>query len=277
MTLYNRYTGLLIGCAIADAMGTVVKYAPNSIINNPTDSLNVNIKPGYWTEPTTLFIYRLKVLMTPSEVNFQNIITELQNICSTGSISDMDDPKLNIVQSAALALYYYNDFISLIISCDRLGGQLCKLWGAIIDTTLHGGHKRTILSPISYSNVILDDNIWTVFPSVDSISTSEPSSDDECLHLVSEVLECFKHSNNYKEGLQKIINNSIDPVNAGALYGQLAGAYYGLIDIDETWMDTVQKSDYLLDTINALIPDVPDVPDAPNVSDAPDAPESPIT
>jgi ADP-ribosyl-[dinitrogen reductase] hydrolase len=63
------------------------------------------------------------------------------------------------------------------------------------------------------------------------------------LEVVQEVLRVFRQTNNFVEGLRIIVNESVLPNWAGALYGQLAGAYYGLTDIPESWMDVVQDSE----------------------------------
>ena len=51
----NRVYGLIFGGILSDIMGALVSYNPNIKITKPSDSQLVNIKEGYWTEPTTLW------------------------------------------------------------------------------------------------------------------------------------------------------------------------------------------------------------------------------
>ena len=231
--LQNRIYGSMIGCAIGDAMGAVVSYSPDTLINTPYDTNNVGIKEGYWTEPTTLI---LDVLVVDNDIKPPTCSFDQRKISRHIILS-------NAVRSSALAILYYDNFELLLIHSHALGDGVAKLWAAIMDTTLHGGHKRTILALKSYDNLYLESDMFNIFPAIESFDMDEESD----LVYMREVLVAFSKTNSYVEGLKLIVNGSLCPEWTGALYGLLAGAYYGLTDIPADWMDCVKDADTLLD------------------------------
>lgn len=241
--IYNRISGLIIGSSIADSMGSVVKYAPDTKIESPEDALQVDIQPGYWTEPTTL------LLNTLTDIPLEEITQQ-----STGMLSDYNPVYGALVRAGALAVRHHRDFYNIVIESNAAGGPICKLWAAIIDTVLHGGHKHTVLSRDSYANILLPDRAWRVLDRIQLDPDLDQEDDTDWIRsedLLADVLRCFKETNNYKEGLIRIINESMHPEFAGALYGQIAGAYYGITDIPAEWLDTLQGTDLLVSTFES--------------------------
>lgn len=258
MTLKDRAYGLAVGGAIADAMGAVVTYAPDIDISNPYQSEDVGISPGYWTEPTTLWLYRITrdpcVGEQDPEPEQRRRDQILKEISCTGVVSFRPDPSLEdkilekLAQVSAFSLRYYKDFqgllsisynhgLSVSISC----AEICKLFASIIDTTLHGGHKRTILAPKTYYNIEVSESSWSMF---------DDQPETEIAAILQNILHCFNRTNNFTDGLKAVIDTSLKPAWSCALYGQLAGAYYGLTDINIEWMNCVQKSELLIDSVD---------------------------
>lgn len=237
----NRMYGLIIGGAIGDAMGTTVSYAPDTLINTPFDTSKVGIKVGYWTEPTALTLSVLGYIgLPPTNIYDQYKISKHQTLATAA-------------QASGAAILYYNDFTQLLTSSYSMGGNIAKLWASIIDTALHGGHKRTILNISSYSNIILSSDLLDIFPAIEQFDMDENSD----LVYLREVLVTFAKTDNYIDGLKLITNNSLCPEWTATLYGHLAGAYYGLTDIPSEWMDCIQYSDMILSTLEGTVKLVP--------------------
>lgn len=228
----DRKYGFAIGSAIADAMGAYVSYSPEATVATPFDTLQNGINPGYWTEPTAIWLAVVKGEdpgSGPTGIYDRNKVARHALYAS-------------LVRAGAYAVIYYNDFGTMLQMANSTGGPMAKLWAAILVTALHGGHKRTILNPISYGNLELPQEIK------DILSDPDPN-----LGGLGEVLSAFGSTDNYAMGLRKIVNTSMCPEWTAPLYGQLAGAYYGLTDIPETWMDCVQSGDVILDAIDSLV------------------------
>ena len=55
----------------------------------------------------------------------------------------------------------------------------------------------------------------------------------------------FYHSDSFAEGLLSVVNLGWDADTQGAIYGQLAGAYYGESGIPHEWRECVAHSEMI--------------------------------
>jgi hypothetical protein len=236
--------GFVIGGAIADSMGAVIDYAPNHIMNNPLDSRDVGIKPGYWTEPTGLFLARSQSVAV--EVSVDDLVPES---CTGSEPSPLQCPLLSrLIQGSAIVLAH-RTYLDQLKAVDKVGGDdAMKLWISILDGIINNTSKKTTLDPSVYQHLDLSPDILDVLRSARDSDLVVDSDSEPELQILKEVLQVFKQTNSFVEGLRVIINQSVNPSWAGALYGQLAGAYYGLTDIPEEWMDHLERSDQLIAT-----------------------------
>jgi hypothetical protein len=89
---------------------------------------------------------------------------------------------------------------------------------------------------------------WETHPMVDEVSVvargsykvKEPPDIKGTGYIVNTleaVLWAFHHSSNFKDGCLKAVNLGDDADTVGAIYGQLAGAYYGVDSIPREWLD----------------------------------------
>lgn len=60
------------------------------------------------------------------------------------------------------------------------------------------------------------------------------------------ALWAFYHSHNFRHGCLMAVNLGEDADTTGAIYGQIAGAYYGLQEIPEEWLDKIYHKDLLM-------------------------------
>jgi ADP-ribosylglycohydrolase len=72
------------------------------------------------------------------------------------------------------------------------------------------------------------------------------------LAVLGTALWAFEQTTNYRDGVLLAINSSANASSTGAVYGALAGAYYGLQAIPKEWRSTVLESTELLDLAQRL-------------------------
>lgn len=243
----NHIYGLVIGGAIADAMGTVAMYAPELNVTTPYSSETVGIKPGYWSEPTGLFLARLERISTEgteavtSPVMCPGMQTCIGNITNYPILSQ-------VIQAAVLSIKVPDHEAQINITkrtaLDKISNDAVLLWLAILDGIIHGMSKKNLYRMDLYNYLNLVPEVLQViqYPPISNIIDLLPLD----LRLMQEVLVAFRETNNFREGLLRVVNTSMHPQWTGTLYGQLAGCYYGITDIPEDWMDCVQYSEYLL-------------------------------
>jgi ADP-ribosylglycohydrolase len=61
------------------------------------------------------------------------------------------------------------------------------------------------------------------------------------------ALWAFYHSSTFKDGALLAVNLGDDADTTSAIYGQLAGAYYGEEEIPEEWRGKLIKKDLIVD------------------------------
>jgi ADP-ribosyl-[dinitrogen reductase] hydrolase len=66
------------------------------------------------------------------------------------------------------------------------------------------------------------------------------------------VLWAFYHSGSFREGALRAVNLGNDADTTGAIYGQLAGAFYGVNAIPEDWIQRLAMRDFIAEKAEAL-------------------------
>jgi ADP-ribosyl-[dinitrogen reductase] hydrolase len=66
------------------------------------------------------------------------------------------------------------------------------------------------------------------------------------------ALWAFHRSDSFREGALRAVNLGDDADTTGAIYGQLAGAYYGVNAIPEGWIERLARREFIAETADAL-------------------------
>ena len=138
----------------------------------------------------------------------------------------------------------------------------CRYFAGLLVGALNGLDKETLLSP-RYCPV---DGLWKPSPlarkvdeiAVGSFKRKEPPEIRGTGYVVDTleaVLWAFHRTDNFREGALKVVNLGDDADTTGAIYGQIAGAYYGVEAIPSEWRarltmraDIERMADRLYDT-----------------------------
>jgi len=124
----------------------------------------------------------------------------------------------------------------------------CRYFGAILLGALHGQPKETFLSPIeqwqfldSKTLVQLSDLAPDIVEVTNgSFKQKQPPDIQGSGYVVrgmEAALWAFHHSTSFREGVLMAANLGDDADTTGAIYGQLAGAYYGEEGIPAEWRE----------------------------------------
>lgn len=72
------------------------------------------------------------------------------------------------------------------------------------------------------------------------------------VHTLEAALWCLLNTASYASCVLKAVNLGDDTDTTAAVVGGLAGIYYGASSIPQQWLDTLQKSDYILELCTAF-------------------------
>jgi len=119
----------------------------------------------------------------------------------------------------------------------------CRLFGSMMCHTLTGRTKEDIFQWIGMPLIDKVESGW--HPEVWKIyrgsflrkEESQISGSGFVVHTLEAALWAFASTSSFKEGLLKVVNLGDDADTMGAVYGQIAGAYYGVNGIPGEWRE----------------------------------------
>lgn len=161
----------------------------------------------------------------------------------------------SIMRLAPVPLYYANDPTLAMKYCRESSltthGALecvdaCKYLGSLIIGAIQGRDKEAILKPLFHPI----DGYWDKEVLCDKISAIAKGSFKEknppaikgtgyVVDSLEAALWAFHSSASFEEGLLLAVNLGDDADTTGAVYGQLAGAFYGESAIPAKWLEKI--------------------------------------
>ena len=142
----------------------------------------------------------------------------------------------------------------------------CRYFAGLLLGALEGRSKEQLLTSLFYPGV--DRDHWHRQPlppeiaeiANGSFKQKEPPEiigNGFVVRSLEAALWAFHRSDSFREGAPRAVNLGDDADTTGAIYGQLAGAYYGVNAIPQDWIERLglrelisQKADALLDFSN---------------------------
>lgn len=118
----------------------------------------------------------------------------------------------------------------------------CRYFAGLLAGALRGVARETLLAP-GYAPV---DGLWAREPLAEAIARIAAGSFKErnppeikgggyVVHSLEAALWAFHRSSDFREGALLAVNLGDDADTTGAIYGQIAGAYYGAEAIPPAW------------------------------------------
>lgn len=174
-----------------------------------------------------------------------------------GSTANNSQANGSMMRLAPVPMYYLNQGIQAIaMSADSSRTthahpvclDACRYLGALIVGALNGQEKDVLLNN---HNLLIDEQYWIDNPlsfeieAVAKGSFKKPLDTDEIAGIgyVAKSLEAalwaFFHSTSFEDGALLAVNLGDDADTTGAIYGQLAGAFYGIDNIPGSWRDKI--------------------------------------
>jgi ADP-ribosylglycohydrolase len=137
----------------------------------------------------------------------------------------------------------------------------CRYFAALLLGALAGRSKEEILS--AFFCLGPDPDYWQRYalsPAIAEIANGsfklkeppEIKGSGFVVRSLEAALWAFHHSDSFKEGALRAVNLGDDADTTGAIYGQLAGAYYGVDAIPQDWIERLALRELISEMASAL-------------------------
>jgi ADP-ribosylglycohydrolase len=129
----------------------------------------------------------------------------------------------------------------------------CRYFAALLVGAVQGRDKRELLSP-AYAPEGVGWSAEPLAPAIAAIAAGSFKTKSErqiratgyVVHTLEASLWAFFRSSDFREGALLAVNLGEDADTTGAVYGQLAGAYYGVDAIPAEWRERIVRRDEIL-------------------------------
>lgn len=186
----------------------------------------------------------------------------------SGSTAERSAGNGSLMRLAPVPLYYASDPIEAVIKSAESSKtthahpaclDACSYFAGLIIGALQGASKDEILS----KNYCASEGYWShnrLHTDIESIANGEYkqkkshqiSGSGFVVHTLEAALWAFYSTESFEEGCLKVVNLGEDADTTGAVYGQIAGAFYGYDAIPAKWKEKLAKRDLLENTAQAL-------------------------
>lgn len=161
-----------------------------------------------------------------------------------------DDPKEAIEKSGESSRTTHGAITSI---------DACRYFGGLICGAVRGETKDTLLTN-HYSPI---PGYWRKHPLAPEIAEIAPGSFKRknppairgtgyCVQSLEAALWAFHHSSTFEEGCLMAVNLGDDADTTGAIYGQIAGAFYGEKEIPIEWRQQLSHMDLILSFVDQI-------------------------
>lgn len=137
----------------------------------------------------------------------------------------------------------------------------CAVFSVMLYKALHGASKSEILdgdektwdSPPYGGAIALTPKVMNIAKGTyKDKSRAEINSSGYVVHTLEAALWSFYNTDNFEDGAILAVNLADDSDTTGAVYGQIAGAYYGYDAIPKRWLDKIVKLDMIVEMADKL-------------------------
>ena len=288
----SRFCGALLGLAAGDALGTTLEFKQPGTFEPIEDMVGggpFQLDPGQWTDDTSMALCLAASLVETGGFDPRDQMERYVRwwhegyMSSTGSFFDIGgtvgtalttfkhtgdpfsgptDPQSagngSLMRLAPVPMFYAADAEKATHGTAE-AVDACRYFAGLIIGALQGRPKDELLSE-KFSPVPL---LWRTEPLAPAIADIASGSFKEkeppeirgggyVVHSLEAALWAFNKGQDFRSGALLAVNLGDDADTTGAVYGQIAGAYYGEEGIPVEWREKLTLLEVLYDMANGL-------------------------
>ena len=188
----------------------------------------------------------------------------LEKFQETGQPSGLTSPDTagngSIMRLAAVPIFYANSMDDAVMFAAQSSAtthaaeeavDACRYMAAVMVRALWGSEKEEVLAPALTGE--LSGNVNRVaFGSFRIFNPPQIRGSGYVVESLEAALWAFHNTDNFADGARMAVNLGDDADTTGAVYGQIAGAFYGQSGIPRHWVDTLAQRDLIIDYADRL-------------------------
>ena len=188
----------------------------------------------------------------------------LEKFQETGQPSGLTSPDTagngSIMRMAAVPIFYANSMDDAVMFAAQSSAtthaaeeavDACRYMAAVMVRALWGSEKEEVLAPALTGE--LSGNVNRVaFGSFRIFNPPQIRGSGYVVESLEAALWAFHNTDNFADGARMAVNLGDDADTTGAVYGQIAGAFYGQSGIPRHWVDTLAQRDLIIDFADRL-------------------------
>jgi len=168
----------------------------------------------------------------------------------------------SLMRLAPVPMAYRNDPIKAIhfaaeSSRTTHGAQTCldacRYYATLIIGALNGRSKAELLSPSFYTRPLVPEIAEIAVGSYKRKQSSLIAGTGYVVRSLEAALWAFYSSSSFEEGALLAANLGDDADTTGAVFGQLAGSFYGVQGIPDGWLDKLAMREFITDLADQLL------------------------
>ena len=271
--LQNRFRGMFWGLVVGDCLGSPIQFSDKNRHVHVTEMLPCTFfqtPPGYWTDDSSMAFCVADSVVRCGGYDLQDIADTFLKWYREGYWSSLPEA-FDIGGATHAAMRGIRDGSLCNGTEDSQGnGSIMRLAPSYILN--YGNPDRTILREVSdlthsSSRVrgvvdlmadVCDEHMQGRPTIVQSMYETRDEVDNSgwAVSTLQAALWAFQTTKTFEDGMIAAVNLGGDADSIGAVYGQIAGAYYGFEAIPERWLSAIRDRETvagLLESFYAVV------------------------
>ena len=277
---FRRFKGMFWGLVVGDCLGSPIQFTgkdDHQFITEMVPCSHFSTPPGYWTDDAAMAFCIAESLERKRKYDLRDIANNFVRWYEDGFWSSLDYA-IDVGTATATACVEIRDRHNLCNGFEdsQGNGSIMRFAPSYIwnygqpDRTMpyevsdltHASRK--IHEVIDLTAHICDEHLLGQRTKVKSIYRSRDEVDNSgwAVSTLQAALWAFETTSSFEDGLIAAVNLGGDADTIGAVYGQIAGAFYGYDAIPERWLVAVKDRE----CVNSLIEDMIEAKEAVTMS-----------
>lgn len=256
----DKIKGMLWGLIVGDALGSPIQFSSKN--NHPwiteMEYCSVfNVPAGFWTDDGSMAMCIMDSFVRKNGYDINDVAATFVKWLKEGYLSSIEGRSFDVGGATSSSLFNFANTGTLVngVESSQGNGSIMRLAPSYIiarslnrpeivrevsDVTHASNRVREICDVLA---LILDLHMAggrsCYGPGAETPREKVPNS-GWCVDSLTAAMWAFNATNTFEDGMIAAVNLGGDSDSIGAVYGQIAGAYYGFDAIPERWIKAVK-------------------------------------